>query len=79
MLRVLVSEDATVVLSVIGRRSRVLLTAPAATVTAGRRASLKLSTRARRRPLPRGVYRVVVTARDAAGNTATRSVRLRLR
>ena len=78
-LRVLVSEDATVVLRVLGRRAKLMLTTDAVKVQAGRRVSLKLSTRVHRRKLRRGVYRVAVVARDAAGNTATRTVRLRLR
>ncbi len=79
VLRVLVSEDATVVLHVKGRRARMLITTRAARVTAGRRVSLKLTTRVKRRKLPRGLYRVVVVARDAAGNESTRTIRLRLR
>jgi len=78
-LRVLVSEDATVVLRVMGRTSRVMITTGAVRVRAGRRVSLKLSTRLPHRSLRRGLYRVAVVARDAAGNTATRTVRLRLR
>ena len=75
----LVSEDATVVLRVRGRKARLMLTTTAVKVPAGRRVSLKLSTRVRHRSLRRGLYRVAVVARDAAGNTATRTVRLRLR
>jgi hypothetical protein len=78
-LRVLVSEDATVVLRVLGRRAKLMLTTRAVKVQAGRRVSLKLATRVRSRKLRRGLYRVAVVAQDAAGNTATRTVRLRLR
>jgi len=78
-LRVLVSEDATVVLRVLGPRARLMVTTRAVKVPAGRRVSLKLSTRIHRRKLRRGLYRVAVVAQDAAGNTATRTVRLRLR
>ena len=75
----LVSEDATVVLRVRGRKARLMFTTTAVKVPAGRRVSLKLSTRVRHRSLRRGLYRVAVVARDAAGNSATRTVRLRLR
>jgi hypothetical protein len=74
-----VSEDALVVLRVMGRRAKPMLTTGAVKVPAGRRVSLKLSTRVRQRKLRRGLYRVTVVAQDAAGNTATRTVRLRLR
>ncbi len=79
MVRVLASEDVTVVLRVRGRKARLMLTTRAVKVSAGKRVSLKLSTRVRRKSLRRGLYKVIVTARDAAGNTATRTVRLRLR
>ena len=78
-LRVLVSENATIGLRMLDRRSRVVLTLSGRRVAAGRRAVLKVSTRARSRALRRGSYRVVVTAKDAAGNATTRTVRLRLR
>ncbi len=78
-LRVLVSENATVGVRLLDRRARVVLSLPARRVSGGRRTVLKVSTRARRRALRRGTYRVLVTARDAAGNATTRTVRLRLR
>ncbi len=63
----------------VDRRERVVLELPGKRVSGGRRTVLKVSTRARRGALRRGTYRVLVTARDAAGNATTRSVRLRLR
>ena len=78
-LRVLVSENATVAVRLLDRRSRVVLKLPGKRVSGGRRTVLKVTTRARRRALRRGTYRVLVTARDAAGNATTRTIRLRLR
>ncbi len=75
----LVSENATVAVRLLDRRARIVLELPGRRVSGGRRTVLKVTTRARSRTLRRGTYRVLVTARDAAGNATTRSIRLRLR
>ena len=78
-LRVLVSENAMVAVRMLDRRARTVLELPGTSVPGGRRTVLKVRTRSGSRALRRGTYRVLVTARDAAGNATTRSIRLRLR